>query len=164
MSIPLPVSVVPSLARAARHLFSVSLLLVLAAVTACGGGGDDLPTSPSNPPVDVPFSKTDIIVGTGPEAEAGQKLTVHYAGWLYSVDAPQNKGLLLDTSLGRGAYQFTLGAGDVIRGWDEGIPGMQVGGVRRLVLPPELAYGPTGSGVVPPNTTLLFEIELLAIE
>lgn len=151
-------------ARAARFLFVVAVSVTLAASAACGGGSDSLPTSPTNPPLNIPYSQTDILVGTGPSAQAGHKLTVHYAGWFYDVNAPQNKGALLDTSLGRGAYPFTLGAGQVIRGWDQGVPGMQVGGVRRLVLPPELAYGTSGSGVVPPNTTLVFEIELLSIE
>src|SRR5690606_33975697 len=118
---------------------------------ACGGGDDSLPTSPTNPPLNIPYSQSDIIVGTGPAAQAGHTLTVHYAGWFYDVDAAQNKGALFDTSLGRGAYPFVLGAGSVIAGWEQGVPGMQVGGVRRLVIPPELAYGAQGSGSIPPN-------------
>lgn len=132
-------------------------LCLLALITACGG-----PTSPT--PLNVPYSQTDIVVGSGAAAKAGDALTVNYAGWLYDANAAQNKGALFDSSIGRGAFQFQLGAGRVIRGWDQGVVGMQVGGVRRLVLPPDLAYGSTGSGSIPPNATLVFEIELLAIQ
>ena len=146
---------------------SVRLLVVvvaLSAAAACGGGGNGGPTAPSSPVANVPYSQTDIRVGTGPAATNGNVLTVHYAGWLYSPTAPEQKGALFDTSLTRGPYQFQLGAGAVIRGWHQGIPGMQVGGIRRLVLPPDLAYGSTGSGAIPPNATLVFEVELLAIQ
>lgn len=154
-------SPVPSFWRIARLVFVLSTFLVSA---ACGGGGDSLPTAPTNPPLNIPYSQTDIVVGTGPAAQAGQTLTVHYAGWLYDVNAAQNKGALFDTSIGRGAFKFTLGAGQVIRGWDQGVAGMQMGGMRRLVIPPELAYGTRGQGSIPPNATLVFDVELLAIE
>jgi FKBP-type peptidyl-prolyl cis-trans isomerase len=89
---------------------------------------------------------------------------MNYTGWLYSDSRSDNKGRQFDTSTGRGAFSFTLGAGQVIRGWDQGIPGMRVGGRRRLVIPPELAYGAAGSApAIPPNATLLFEVELLSI-
>lgn len=142
----------------------VVVAAALGATAGCGGGGDNgVPTSPS-PVANVPYSQTDIRVGTGPAAANGNLLTVHYAGWLYSPSATDNKGALFDTSLTRGPFQFTLGAGQVIRGWDQGVAGMQVGGIRRLVLPPALAYGSTGSGSIPPNATLIFEVELLAIQ
>jgi FKBP-type peptidyl-prolyl cis-trans isomerase FkpA len=140
------------------------LAVALGASAACGGGGNGGPTSPTSPVVNVPYSQTDIIVGTGPAAANGNVLTVHYAGWLYNATAAEQKGALFDTSLTRGPFQFQLGAGQVIRGWDQGVAGMQVGGVRRLVLPPTLAYGSTGSGSIPPNATLVFEVELLAIQ
>lgn len=140
------------------------LAVALGASAACGGGGNGGPTSPTSPVVNVPYSQTDIIVGTGPAAANGNVLTVHYAGWLYNATAAEQKGALFDTSLTRGPFQFQLGAGQVIRGWDQGVAGMQVGGVRRLVLPPALAYGSTGSGSIPPNATLVFEVELLAIQ
>jgi FKBP-type peptidyl-prolyl cis-trans isomerase len=107
---------------------------------------------------------TDLRAGTGAEAVNGKVLTVNYAGWLYSSTAAENKGSLFDTSVGRSPYTFTLGAGSVIRGWDQGLVGMKVGGVRRLVIPPDLAYGASGSGPIPPNANLVFEVELLNVQ
>jgi FKBP-type peptidyl-prolyl cis-trans isomerase len=102
-------------------------------------------------------------VGTGATAVSGQRISVNYTGWLYSNTAPDNKGSQFDTSAGRGVFSFTPGAGQVIRGWDQGVPGMRVGGLRRLVIPPDMAYGSSGSGPIPPNATLLFEVELVSI-
>ncbi len=104
----------------------------------------------------------DITVGTGAEARAGQDITVHYTGWLYSDGT---KGKKFDSSKDRGdPFGFSLGAGMVIRGWDEGVQGMKVGGTRSLVIPPELGYGARGAGgVIPPNATLMFEVELLGV-
>jgi FKBP-type peptidyl-prolyl cis-trans isomerase len=106
----------------------------------------------------------DLAVGTGAEATAGKALTVHYTGWLYDRNAPGNKGTIFDSSAGRGAYPFTLGRGEVIDGWDQGLPGMRVGGTRRLTIPPDLAYGSPGFGnVIPPNSSLIFEVELVSV-
>lgn len=140
-----------------------ALFTLLASFTvACGG--DTSPTGPTEVTGSAPFSTTDLVAGTGAVATAGQRLTVNYTGWLYSNTATENKGRPFDTSVGRGAFAFNLGAGQVIRGWDQGIPGMRVGGRRRLVIPPELAYGASGSGsAIPPNATLLFEVELLSV-
>ena len=110
------------------------------------------------------FSATDLIEGDGPEAEAEQTLSVVYRGWFYDLLAEDNKGELFDSTTAENPYSFTLGAGQVIPGWDQGVPGMRVGGVRQLVLPHHLAYGTTGSARIPPYSTLLFEVELLAIE
>ena len=86
-------------------------------------------------------------------------------GWLYDPTRPEQKGAQFETSVGRAPFAFTLGIGQVIRGWDQGVTGMKVGGLRRLVLPPELAYGAGGSPpVIPPNATLVFEIELLDVQ
>jgi FKBP-type peptidyl-prolyl cis-trans isomerase FkpA len=100
----------------------------------------------------------DLVVGTGDTASAGQKVSVHYTGWL------QN-GNKFDSSKDRGqAFIFSLGRGEVIRGWDEGVTGMKVGGKRKLTIPADLGYGARGAGaVIPPNATLLFEVELLAV-
>ena len=100
----------------------------------------------------------DLVVGTGATAGAGQRVSVHYTGWL------QN-GNQFDSSKDRGqAFMFSLGRGEVIRGWDEGVNGMKVGGKRKLTIPPDLGYGARGAGgVIPPNATLLFEVELLAV-
>ena len=90
-------------------------------------------------------------------------MTVQYTGWLYDPNQPNNKGSLFDTSVNREPYSFVLGAGAVIPGWDQGLVGLKVGGVRQLVIPPDLAYGAAGRGPIPPNATLLFEVELLAV-
>jgi len=102
----------------------------------------------------------DVTPGTGDEAHAGQHVRVHYTGWLYENGQAGRK---FDSSKDRGEpFSFPLGAGHVIRGWDEGVAGMKVGGMRRLVIPPQLGYGARGAGgVIPPNATLLFEVELL---
>ena len=104
----------------------------------------------------------DTTPGTGAEAKAGQHVTVHYTGWLYNEGV---KGAKFDSSKDRhDPFQFGLGAGMVIKGWDEGVQGMKVGGTRLLVIPPELGYGARGAGgVIPPNATLIFEVELLGV-
>ena len=110
------------------------------------------------------YSQIDLQDGTGPMANSGQTATVNYTGWLYSEDAPEHKGAKFDSSVGRGPFSFKIGAGRVIRGWGQGVQGMKVGGVRRLVLPPEFAYGAAGAGgVIPPNATLVFDVELLGV-
>jgi len=111
-------------------------------------------------PNDLPSAllKEDLVVGTGAIAEAGQDVVVHYVGRLAD-------GTRFDSSRARrDPLDFALGAGDVIKGWDEGVPGMRVGGTRRLTIPPELAYGDQGlAGVIPPRATLVFEVELLEV-
>lgn len=102
-------------------------------------------------------SKDDLVVGTGVDAQNGDKLSVHYVGTLLD-------GTKFDSSIDRGtAFEFTLGSGQVIRGWDEAVLGMKVGGKRKLTIPPELAYGDTQVGEIPSNSTLVFEIELLSV-
>jgi FKBP-type peptidyl-prolyl cis-trans isomerase FkpA len=113
------------------------------------------------------LQKIDIVKGTGEGISAGQQAVVHYTGWIYDPSAPDHKGKQFDSSRERGKpFRFTIGAGGVIKGWEEGVQGMQPGGQRQLVIPPDLGYGATGagSGVIPPNATLMFDIELLAIE
>lgn len=104
----------------------------------------------------------DTVAGTGEEAKAGQQVTVHYTGWLYENGV---KGAKFDSSKDRrDPFGFDLGRGHVIKGWDEGVQGMKVGGTRVLVIPPQLGYGARGAGgVIPPNATLMFEVELLAV-
>ena len=105
----------------------------------------------------------DTQVGTGATPKRGQTCVMHYTGWLYQDGA---KGRKFDSSLDRGqAFEFSIGVGEVIRGWDEGVAGMQVGGKRTLLIPPELGYGARGAGgVIPPNATLLFEVQLLELK
>ena len=107
----------------------------------------------------------DITTGTGATAQAGQHVSVHYTGWLYDPTNDKGRGRKFDSSKDRNdPFKFDLGAGMVIGGWDEGVQGMQVGGTRVLRIPPELGYGVRGAGgVIPPNATLVFEVELLAV-
>jgi len=106
---------------------------------------------------------TDTKVGEGPAPKAGSTCVMHYTGWLYQNGA---KGAKFDSSVDRGEpFEFTLGMGQVIRGWDEGVATMKMGGKRTLVIPPELGYGSRGAGgVIPPNATLIFDVELLEVK
>jgi FKBP-type peptidyl-prolyl cis-trans isomerase len=108
---------------------------------------------------------SDLVPGTGAEAVAGSTVTVHYSGWLYDPSQPDAKGKPFDSSRESGRpFSFELGAGKVIRGWDQGVQGMRVGGQRRLVIPHQLAYGERGAGgVIPPRATLVFDVELLGV-
>ena len=108
------------------------------------------------------LKKIDTVVGDGKEASAGNHVDVHYTGWLYDENAPDHKGQKFDSSLDRGQlFSFPLGAGNVIKGWDEGVAGMKIGGKRTLIIPSEMGYGARGAGgVIPPNATLVFDVEL----
>ena len=134
----------------------VAALALAAFISACVD-------TPASPTTTASFSQTDLLVGTGADALTGSTVTVNYTGWLYDATKTDNKGLQFDSSIGRTPFQFTLGTGQVIRGWDMGIPGMKVGGRRRLVIPPSLAYGSTRSGPIPPNATLVFDVEMVSI-
>ncbi|MEO7190594.1 MAG: FKBP-type peptidyl-prolyl cis-trans isomerase [Vicinamibacterales bacterium] len=133
--------------------------LMAVALSACGNNS---PTSPSVG-LSLPFSSTDIVVGTGTAATVGRVVRVNYTGWLYDGSKPENKGVQFDSSAGA-PYPFVLGAGQVIAGWDQGVQGMKVGGTRRLVIPPGLGYGSAGNGPIPGNATLVFDIDLLAVQ
>jgi FKBP-type peptidyl-prolyl cis-trans isomerase FkpA len=142
-------------------LFRCTVAVVAcAALTAGLQGCREAPTAPSS----APFSRTDLTVGTGTEAAFGSGLTVNYSGWLYDASKPDAKGVQFDSSAGREAFLFTLGAGGVIAGWDEGLLGMKAGGVRRLIIPPSLAYGGSRNGPIPPFATLVFDIELVSVQ
>ncbi len=110
--------------------------------------------------------KIDTEVGSGREAESGFNVTVHYTGWLYDPSKPDNKGEKFDSSVDRGEpFAFYLGGGQVIQGWDQGFAGMKIGGKRTLIIPPEMGYGARGAGgVIPPNATLIFDVELLGVK
>ncbi|MEJ2139372.1 MAG: FKBP-type peptidyl-prolyl cis-trans isomerase [Gammaproteobacteria bacterium] len=107
----------------------------------------------------------DVVPGEGAQAAAGNDVVVHYTGWLYDPSQPENKGTKFDSSVDRGQpFSFPLGAGRVIRGWDEGVAGMLIGGKRTLIIPPDMGYGSRGAGgVIPPDATLMFDVELLEI-
>jgi FKBP-type peptidyl-prolyl cis-trans isomerase FkpA len=108
---------------------------------------------------------TDVKVGTGASAASGKTVSVHYTGWLYDPKAADKHGKKFDSSKDHGEpFSFKLGSGQVIRGWDQGVAGMKVGGKRTLVIPSELGYGSKGAGgAIPPNATLLFDVELLGV-
>jgi len=150
-------------ARRARGCLGVALAVSLLTVVACGvssapGPGEGVSTV-------TQLQMTDAKTGTGNEAAAGRQVTVHYTGWLYDEDKPDHKGRKFDSSRDRNEpFDFRLGAGQVIRGWDEGVAGMKVGGQRTLTIPPEFGYGARGAGgVIPPNATLVFDVELLDV-
>lgn len=136
-----------------RHrLFPIALLLALTLQFGTVLASEDL-------------VKTDTVVGTGKEAVAGAIVQVNYTGWLYDAKAADKHGAKFDSSIGRGPFSFPLGAGRVIKGWDQGVAGMKVGGKRTLIIPSELAYGPRGAGrVIPPGATLVFDVELLDVK
>ena len=131
-------------------------LLALICVAACGGGDSGPGVGPTT--TSAPYSQTDLVVGTGAVAQAGNLVTVAYTGWLHDSSRADAKGRQFDTSP---SFQFRLGAGQVIRGWDQGVAGMRVGGQRRLVIPPDLAYGSQSPGAgIPANATLVFDVTL----
>ena len=113
----------------------------------------------------MPMQKIELAPGAGAEIKSGQSALVHYTGWLYDAKAPDNKGQKFDSSVDRNEpFEFPVGGGMVIKGWDEGVVGMKVGGKRRLIIPPEMGYGARGAGgVIPPNATLVFDVELMEI-
>jgi FKBP-type peptidyl-prolyl cis-trans isomerase FkpA len=129
-------------------------------VLAASGGCSNSPTSPTP----VKFSQADLRAGAGTEAAAGKVLTVNYTGWLYDPSKPDQKGVIFDTNLGKAPFTFTLGSGQTIAGWDQGLVGLRVGGLRKLVIPSSLAYGGTRTFAIPAYATLLFEVELLDVE
>ena len=126
------------------------------AVAACNNS----PATPSG----AAFSSTDLLVGSGATAAVGNTVRVNYTGWLYDATKTDGKGLVFDTNLGGSPLSFVLGVGAVIAGWDQGIPGMRVGGKRRLVIPSSLAYGASRYGQIPPDSTLVFEVELVNVQ
>ena len=142
-------------------MIRIALFVMLLGTLAGCGGSDSSPAAPT--PV-VSFSSTDIIVGTGTEATNGKTLAVNYTLWLYSDSAADHKGAQVQTTAGGSPFQFVLGAGQVIQGWDRGVPGMKVGGRRELVIPPSLAYGSSPPPGIPSNATLIFDIDLLNVQ
>jgi FKBP-type peptidyl-prolyl cis-trans isomerase len=138
--------------------------LALSAAVACGSPSQESRGEPMNSV--TALQVTDTKAGTGATATAGREVTVHYTGWLYDASAPEHHGRKFDSSRDHGEpFSFKLGAGMVIRGWDEGVAGMKVGGQRTLLIPSELGYGARGAGgVIPPNAALVFDVELLDVK
>lgn len=136
------------------------LLSVSFATTACSEQATPMPNSKV-----TELIQQDRKPGTGAVAVTGHEVSVHYTGWLYNEAAPDHKGAKFDSSRDRGMpFDFQLGAGNVIKGWDVGVAGMKMGGQRTLTIPPEMGYGRHGAGgVIPPNATLVFDVELLGV-
>lgn len=141
--------------------YRASLLGLLIVLSVACGDSDSSSSSPTPLPT-APFSQTDIRVGTGADAVNGRTLSVNYTLWLYDPAGVDQKGRQIEAG---GPFPFVLGTGNVIRGWHVGLVGMKVGGLRRLILPPDLAYGAAGSPpAIPGNATLVFDVELLAVQ
>jgi FKBP-type peptidyl-prolyl cis-trans isomerase FkpA len=138
---------------------SLTLVLIALAATLAAACGE----SPASPSHFAQFEQTDLRAGTGAEAVANSRLTVHYTLWLYNATTAGNRGVQVESSVGQTPFSFTLGSAEVIEGWNRGLAGMRVGGLRRLVVPPSLGYGDTRNGPIPGNATLLFEVELLDV-
>jgi FKBP-type peptidyl-prolyl cis-trans isomerase FkpA len=150
------------------HLLKVIFVMLLAVLPGCGSAieKDEEPLLP--PMADsgiTTLQKTDVTPGSGAEARPGMAVRVHYTGWLYDPAAADRKGKQFDSSRDGGQpFEFQLGKSEVIAGWDEGIAGMKVGGTRLLTIPPAMAYGSNAvGGIIPPNATLFFEVELVGV-
>ena len=148
-------------------------LLVFVLLAACSGKPEAPPPAPSGNAPPAPLSAVTTLQsvtlkpGTGATVAGGQVAVVEYTGWLYEASATDNKGKQFDSSRSAGrAFKFPLGTGSVIKGWDQGVAGMKIGESRRLIIPPDLAYGDNGAGggVIPPGATLVFDVDLIAIE
>jgi FKBP-type peptidyl-prolyl cis-trans isomerase FkpA len=136
------------------------MFVIVFGTIACGG--KDSSNSPTAPSVNVPFSTVDLRAGTGTEATSGRTANVNYTLWLYSTSGTDNKGSQIQS----GNFSFVVGSSQTIAGFNQGVTGMRVGGLRRIIIPPNLGYGsnpPPGSGI-PANATLIFEVELLSVQ
>jgi FKBP-type peptidyl-prolyl cis-trans isomerase len=160
LSSPLLKNVCASLALAASAALLSAFALPSAAQTPITQGNSKLDATPND------LQKIEVKQGTGTEATSGKAVVVHYTGWLYDTTKPNSHGAKFDSSRDRNEpFGFVLGAGRVIKGWDDGVTGMKVGGQRTLVIPPQMGYGARGAGgVIPPNATLIFDVELLEVK
>jgi FKBP-type peptidyl-prolyl cis-trans isomerase FkpA len=153
---------------ASLHLSKIGLAALIAITAACSGRSDAPVTgaAPTAANAVTSLQTATLKPGTGATIAGGQIAVVQYTGWLYEAGATDHKGKQFDSSRnGRDAFKFPVGTGSVIKGWDQGVLGMQVGESRRLVIPPGLAYGDSGAGgIIPPGATLVFDVELVAIE
>ena len=134
---------------------AIGLMCLLAGAAGCSSNPAQATTTQQ-----PAYSQTDLVVGTGAQAFSPARITVAYTGWLYDSSRPDGKGSQFDTGT---SYSFQLGTNSVIRGWEQGVPGMRVGGQRRLVIPSDLAYGSAGRSPIPPNAPLVFDITLISI-
>jgi FKBP-type peptidyl-prolyl cis-trans isomerase FkpA len=141
-----------------KSMSGARAVVAIAVLVAAWGCGSVSPVAPDQ--TDVEYQQTDLVVGEGTEATAGRTATVQFTGWLYSPTAADNKGAQFQT----GAFNFVLGANQVIQGFDRAVTGMRVGGTRRAIIPPSLGFGVDGNGPIPPNAALVFEIALLGVQ
>ncbi len=151
--------------------FKISLMLACFFTVGCNAQSTSTSNTQEKPAMTqganiTTLQKIDTQVGTGREAEAGFNVTVHYTGWIYDAAAEGGKGKKFDSSLDRKQpFNFFLGGGQVIQGWDEGFAGMKIGGKRTLIIPSEMCYGARGAGgAIPPNANLIFDVELLDVK
>lgn len=141
-----------------KRLLTLLMVTLGLALGGCGGTDSAVDSGPSA------LQTTDTVVGTGAVAAAGKIVTVNYTGYLYNTAAPNNRGAIFDSSIGRAPFSFQLGKGLVIAGWDQGVAGMKVGGQRTLVIPSSLGYGSQSVGGIPANSGLIFDVTLLAVQ
>jgi FKBP-type peptidyl-prolyl cis-trans isomerase len=139
-------------------LRAAAAVVVVVTAAGCDFGKQSSPTAPDQ--TGIQYSQTDLTVGTGAEAVAGSTATIQYGMWLYSDTTPDHKGTQVDAN----NFVFVLGSNSVIKGVDMGVTGMRVGGTRRLIIPPALAYGANGNGSVPPNAALVFDVALVSVQ
>ena len=140
-----------------------ALGLALSLAAGIAGAAPAAPAAAAAPAAQL--KTIDTVVGKGKQAVSGNTVVVHYTGWLYEPKAPKQRGKQFDSSVGREPFTFPLGMGGVIKGWDQGVAGMKVGGKRTLIIPAELGYGQRGAGgVIPPGATLLFDVELIDVK
>ncbi len=148
-----------------KRSWTLPIMVLIAASFFVAAVNFKQPAKPIDPTVLASLVKTDIKPGNGEVAITGKSISVHYTGWLYEEAAANHRGLKFDSSYDRNSpLEFLLGTGQVIAGWEHGMQGMKVGGKRHLIIPAEMAYGKSGiSGVIPPNSQLVFEVELMAV-
>jgi len=148
-----------------KHSWYLPLAVIAAAGFYFFAAYSPKPAKQIDPAALAALVKTDVKIGDGALATAGKTVSVHYTGWLYDEAAPNHHGKKFDSSRDRNTpFEFALGEGQVIPGWDRGVEGMKAGGQRMLIIPPAMAYGSRGAGgVIPPNAQLVFEVELLAV-
>jgi FKBP-type peptidyl-prolyl cis-trans isomerase FkpA len=165
----MPMNSLPRMTRLHASVWSfAACAILLAGAGFAATGTPSIPDTQRSSKLDATINelqKIDVKQGTGAEAVPGKTVSVHYTGWLYDSSKPDSHGARFDSSRDRGTpFTFALGAGRVIKGWDEGVAGMYVGGQRTLVIPARLGYGERGAGgVIPPNATLIFDVELLGV-
>jgi len=147
------------------HVSALGLALILSSTGALAAEAA-APAASAKPdaPARMQLQKTDTVVGKGRQAASGNTVTVKYTGWLYAPKSPKGRGPQFDTSVGGAPFTFPLGMGAVIKGWDDGVVGMKVGGKRTLIIPAELGYGARGAGPIPPNANLIFDVELVDVK